>query len=1147
MIALLPKSDGGRRPIGLFPSVIRIWMRARAAKLRQWEREHNHPALYGSASRAATKATWISAWEAEAAKDRGALFAQALLDLTKAFETVPHQRLWEMAQQKGYPLKVLRLALAAYRLPRAIGADGVYSRKIQATRGITAGSGTATAELRILILQLLDILEVQCPDVSAKVFVDDINLESTEEINADEAPSGATAAEHRTVKATRLAANIAKAVNCVIKYFEELRMDVSEAKSVYTANMPTIAKMAQTLTTRQKVKALEVSKGHSAKMLGVGTTGAVRRTMKSHNKRVKALQDRVWHFQHMGQLGFSKTALARATVTPATCYGMEVTGASNSSLRRLRSTALRTVASTTQGGCLEAEWLARDGEHGSLDPAFQMHSAPITFLASAWWDEWRTADQLGKALADARAKLAKPLRNRTSLWARAIGPSSAALLSAGRLGWSINDNGSITTDVGTVLELGVDPPAAINAEVHHAVRRWRAANLLQKEYLTRQLLSNSHTELPEFVAPHMADEWRRANAMSELHCNLDDFTTLLKQNRDRSDSGWKKAFGPYLLSAVSNKQWPHARVVAARNAAWSTDPNCQLCNDNAGTLSHRHSCPCVLAEIGPDANAIDKANMERNMSADKARLWTTRGLGAFRIPIPAVNEKEWLSWIRKIDDATDEKQLTWYVDASQIDSESQFTRRFGFGMVAIDQLGRLKAAALGSPPDYVQTIAQAEAHAIAMVLCNTASRAGIVTDCQSNTTLLQGGLQAATNGKKRAARTWRIIANAVDWDDDAINLRWMPAHTAWANIPKGNGTPTGKPGHISRIDWQCNRAVDLLAKIAAAKLRTDWATRNKLHKSRIYTKSVRCRLGAVTWASQSITQPTTLDDGTTRMTTKRDSVGKPAGNAPRRLAKKRSRKTQDQPSSPTPAEISPPGAKTVTAAEEPPQNEWAAVAVASDKLLQACKRHETRMTTCRKIAQTQARSAPRKRKCPHPSVESTTDAPRRAKAACSQHKKRRPRSTRTTSRGQGSECNLQQRCLDVPAPSQDCITARRRHAELLAITAAEVRMTETGHSSQPHTLLDLCSNDLEFVPPQDAPAAPTPASRDQLLQSLRSSVSHIYPKPTQPSSGPSSSSGDRNSANAHKRNDAPVKRHLPAASSVKQSNAISRFLSGSRK
>ena len=154
------------------------------------------------------------------------------------------------------------------------------------------------------------------------------------------------------------------------------------------------------------------------------------------------------------------------------------------------------------------------------------------------------------------------------------------------------------------------------------------------------------------------------------------------------------------------------------------------CHSDTGTLRHRHDCPCILAEIGADTNATDKTAMEQTMDADRARLWTTRGFGAFKLPIPIANDKEWLRWIKRHDDYEDEQQLTWHVDASQIDNESEFTRRFGFGIVAIDQLGRLKAAALGSPPDSVQTIAQAEAHAVAMVLSNTTARAEIVTDCQ---------------------------------------------------------------------------------------------------------------------------------------------------------------------------------------------------------------------------------------------------------------------------------------------------------------------------------------------------------------------------------------------------------------------------------
>ena len=92
----------------------------------------------------AQKASWQEAFTAESACLAGLDYANALLDLVKAFETVPHWVLVEAAKLNGYPMVILQLSLAAYRLARSIGVDGVYSRLIIATRGITARSGFAT-------------------------------------------------------------------------------------------------------------------------------------------------------------------------------------------------------------------------------------------------------------------------------------------------------------------------------------------------------------------------------------------------------------------------------------------------------------------------------------------------------------------------------------------------------------------------------------------------------------------------------------------------------------------------------------------------------------------------------------------------------------------------------------------------------------------------------------------------------------------------------------------------------------------------------------------------------------------------------------------------------------------------------------------
>jgi len=104
LIVLLPKSDGGRRPIGLFPSIVRVWSRARVIVARAWESAHFRPTIFGGAGMGAQRAAWVSAFKAEAAARKDAAFTQSLLDLVKAFEQIPHRVLAHYAAKHGYNL-----------------------------------------------------------------------------------------------------------------------------------------------------------------------------------------------------------------------------------------------------------------------------------------------------------------------------------------------------------------------------------------------------------------------------------------------------------------------------------------------------------------------------------------------------------------------------------------------------------------------------------------------------------------------------------------------------------------------------------------------------------------------------------------------------------------------------------------------------------------------------------------------------------------------------------------------------------------------------------------------------------------------------------------------------------------------------------
>lgn len=179
VIALLPKPDGGLRPIGLMPSAVRIWTGARKEVTMQWEKLNHHPFLYAGKGMGADVAAWKQAARAELADtaQHKIGYAQALLDLVKAFDRIPHWLIVREAIALDYPLWFIRLSLQAYKLKRVIKVRKVVSKEVQASRGITAGSGTATTEMRLVMIRIILRAMDAHPTGVPSCFLDDLSAE----------------------------------------------------------------------------------------------------------------------------------------------------------------------------------------------------------------------------------------------------------------------------------------------------------------------------------------------------------------------------------------------------------------------------------------------------------------------------------------------------------------------------------------------------------------------------------------------------------------------------------------------------------------------------------------------------------------------------------------------------------------------------------------------------------------------------------------------------------------------------------------------------------------------------------------------------------------------------------------------------------
>jgi len=452
LIVLIPKSDGGRRPIGLFPALVRIWARSRAFAARAWEAQSFRPYIFGGSGMGAQRAAWLSSFRAEAASLAGGSFAHSLLDLVKAFERVPHAPL-AAAARHGYCLWLLRMSLAAYRLPRTVGVDGCYSRLITATCGITAGSCFATTELRVLLLDVVDSTYKLYMTIDITLYVDDLTL--------------ACAGPEETVVAM-----VALATDHVVEQLEGvLDLTVSVKKSVTAACRTSLARRVALVCRTKKVRSTAATK-----LLGTPAGGGRRRYIAPSMTRVRNFKTKIKKIRRLRKAGICARTLVATAGNPSMLYGVETTGVSDSHLSSMRSAVAAALTSSAAGRSPDLVLATADAAGSRVDPAFEAHAAPIRYWAYAWWEGWQPRRLLMDAFNDAVGRVN---RARRSPWDVVAGPTAAVVVTIWRLGWSILSPTRFCNAAGAVVDVCLDSPAAVVSMVYADVRRWQLARVAE--------------------------------------------------------------------------------------------------------------------------------------------------------------------------------------------------------------------------------------------------------------------------------------------------------------------------------------------------------------------------------------------------------------------------------------------------------------------------------------------------------------------------------------------------------------------------------------------------------------------------------------------------------------------------------------------
>jgi hypothetical protein len=790
LVCLIPKPGGGRRPIGLLPSMVRLWMRIRLDVARSWQTAYDRPFFYAGPKKGAKVASWKQAARAELAATGNFMeWACGLLDLVKAFERVPHDWLVRQAVKFHYPLLILRLSLAAYRLGRVVVVGGISTEIMWACRGIVAGAVHATIELRVILFQWAEETTRLHHLITLKLYVDDASLEA--------------AGPSRMVKR-----EVIGAITHFVKCVEAMGMEFSPTKNCCIASCQDLAEGIA-----RELPGLRMTVAKRVKSLGGALGGGKVRNVCVLKARLLQFKVRKERFRKLRRaVGAKRTgAVLRSGGTSALVYGQANTGVASSMLLNQRRAVAASYVAHGAGDLDLTLTLADGTKNGRADPAFAAHDDPIGMWSDAVWSQW-----LPRTALDSLTKAALAIVNEGAIsWSKVRGPAAAFVASALRLGWQVNDAFNLVTDRGWSIDLCRDSPAFVISEVRKAVWRWRWRRLEGKH----PCLAVGAGGYGPLVLPIFG----------------------LLNSKPRADWGAKEQGG--LRSTVADRQWPQARL---KSAGLVTSPNCQLCvrfghcamDDTSlrhrGTLLHRlWTCPvleqarCRLVPEWLREEVRQALRADGTMAPEDLLLYTRALTPSPEASVAPAPQAETFEWVIRPTDGGGATGGKFYVDGSMLDAEWQLAgccARRGWAFAVVDEHGEVIASARGRPPAWTGGINGAELWSLLMAALAALPGSTFRIDCMAVQLGTQLGEAWAAASERQLARAWGPLAAALEGHvEDVV---WMPAHCtreAVATRRLGDGSK------MTEVDRRVNEVVDGLAKSAARADRVPLAQRLRVH------------------------------------------------------------------------------------------------------------------------------------------------------------------------------------------------------------------------------------------------------------------------------------------------------------------------------
>ncbi len=411
IVALIPKPQGGDRPVALMSLVYVLWTRIRSEEFKEWDEarlKHWDDAVQGSSAlKAALRRRMLDEVEVELE----GWTASVYWDLEKFFDSIRPGRLIKLSRKCRRRLhpRMMAMAMQAHLAPRVLRARGVCSSAIEVDCSIVAGCRFSIGFARTVVYQLIEKAASRIGErVTVKQYVDDL-------------AQSARGKKYKEVKNQTVEAALE-----LKKVMEEEGLTVSDKTTLVCSSK----ELEEDVRRGLAAGGMKIKVARQVKDLGVDATGGGRRSTKTQMKRIKKAVRRAKKVKWMRKKSRKATKLYKCNVWPAAKYGIACVGAAPNIVQKMR-TACAGAALGAQGHCAT---VAIDlGMGQKADPEISIRVEVV----KDWIEIWAgCSEEEKRRIRRAWRKMAMRIDGKYR-WREVKGPMGAVITTLKDMGWKV--------------------------------------------------------------------------------------------------------------------------------------------------------------------------------------------------------------------------------------------------------------------------------------------------------------------------------------------------------------------------------------------------------------------------------------------------------------------------------------------------------------------------------------------------------------------------------------------------------------------------------------------------------------------------------------------------------------------------------------